>query len=530
MNLLTRLGLDASGAPVTFDPMVDGRVLVLAPTPRAAAATLRRLRAIGITPVLCERMADLLTQLGADTALVVLTGLDDSADDALHVLAEVLLHQLAWSEIPVIAMARAPGAFNRKAGPRQLPGAVLLDWPPDKRVFLGVVSRCLRSRRRQYALREQMARIAHANQELGDVVQAKDDFMATLAHELRNPLNALAGAARLLSARDAATTQLASGVVTRQVEQMSRLLDDLSDVARVTRHRLELRKEKASLAAIIHSAVESTQTLMEAKQHRVHVELPAEPIEIVADPARISQVVSNLLANSAKYTEHAGEIHLQVRREGAEVAISVRDNGIGIAPESIHDIFGMFTQLKPALERSRGGLGIGLALVKGIVELHRGRVHASSPGVGLGSEFTAHLPLDGESMEYAVRRAATAALSRVARSILLADDNLDELEVLAALLRIEGHTVHLARDGIEALRLAAERGPDVLVLDIDMPGMSGYEVARQLHANGVLRPAMKLIALSGWAQSADKRSALEAGFDHHLTKPLDVNQLLEVLG
>jgi CheY-like chemotaxis protein len=397
--------------------------------------------------------------------------------------------------------------------------------------FLFPLRAALRRRKRAHSVQEQLIRISRANHELSESLRAKDELLATLAHELRNPLSALETASRLLRSdkADSVTIKLASDVVGRQVGQMSRLLEDLLDVTRLRLNRLELRKHSHLLATIVRSALEATQPLMDAKGHTLSVDMPDRNIRIIADGSRVSQVISNLLANAAKYTEPKGQIALRVRLEGPEVVIEVRDNGIGIPPESLNAVFGMFAQLRSALPRSKGGLGIGLALVRGIVELHGGTVHAFSEGENCGSKFTVRLPLGKDSATSPTGACSAPTIQPTFHNILLADDNPDALEVLAALLRIEGHTVYLARDGLEAIKIASERCLDVVILDLGMPKITGYEVARRLRSEGLIAPEAKLIALTGWGRPADKSLALKAGFDHHLTKPVDVEELQGLL-
>jgi CheY-like chemotaxis protein/two-component sensor histidine kinase len=329
----------------------------------------------------------------------------------------------------------------------------------------------------------------------------------------------------------ATTIKLAGDVVGRQVAQMARLLDDLLDVTRIRLHRLELRREQCDIAPIVRSAIEATQPLIDAKSHTLSVEVPEQKIQIVADPARLSQVISNLLANSARYTEPAGRIELRLWQDGREVAIEVRDNGIGIPPESLNAVFGMFAQLPAARPRAKAGLGIGLALVRGIVELHGGTVQAFSEGENRGSVFTVRLPTTAPGgTQTTPLPLSPASAGPMSCNILLADDDADAREVLGALLRIDGHTVYLARNGTEALQIASERSLDTLILDVAMPGMNGYEVARHLRANGLVSHNARLIALTGWTRAADRSSALKAGFDHYLKKPVDVEALKKLLG
>jgi len=287
---------------------------------------------------------------------------------------------------------------------------------------------------------------------------------------------------------------------------------------------------RAELAPIINSAVEAVQPLMERKGHQFSLSMPDELLTVEADPVRLGQVLGNLLTNAAKYTEPQGRIDLIVEREGQSVCFRVRDNGIGIAPEARADIFGMFAQLSPAIERSEGGLGIGLALAKGLVELHGGQITVSSGGLGKGSEFVVRIPLvssvpagksDGDEVVQPASRANT-------RDVILADDNSDALESLAMLLEMEGHTVRKASDGLAAIELVRQRLPDVMLLDIGMPGMNGHEVAQRVREE-YAEAEIILIALTGWGQPGDRVRTRAAGFDHHLTKPVEFDELAQLL-
>lgn len=509
----------------------SNRVLVFAPSRAEGDRTLQALAESGIAAAACEHMAELISALETGAAAVVLTSEGAEWAATSRSFAAVLGAQPDWSDLPLIVMPRLA-----RGGPRRLPdvlaSAVLLPSVPHEEALLTAVQGALRRRQRQYRVADHLARISRANHELSDTVHAKDESLAMLAHELRNPLSALQTASRLLGSDKATpmTLNLASDVVGRQVAQMARLLDDLLDVTRIRLNRLELRKEYCEMALIVRSAVEATQPLMDAKAHTLSVEVPEQKIEIVADPARLSQVISNLLANSARYTEPSGRIELRLWQDGPEVAIEVRDNGIGIPPESLNAVFGMFAQLPAARPRAKAGLGIGLALVRGIVELHGGTVRAFSEGENRGSVFTVRLPTAAPGGTQTTALAGASAPAPLSSSnILLADDDADAREVLAALLRIEGHNVHLAKNGAEALKIASERSLDVLILDVAMPGMSGYEVARHLRANGLVSQSTRLIALTGWTRAADRSDALEAGFNHHLKKPVDVEALKKLL-
>jgi signal transduction histidine kinase/CheY-like chemotaxis protein len=366
--------------------------------------------------------------------------------------------------------------------------------------------------------------------ELLEADRRKDEFLATLAHELRNPLAPIRQAATIARSENATEAQKrwSNNVIERQVQHMSLLLDDLLDVSRITHGTLQLRRQHADLQSIVGAAVETARPLIDERRHQLAVEVPND-LQVNADPLRLAQVLSNLLANAAKYTAPQGSIRVSAAQQGGEISISVEDNGIGIAPEELPKVFGMFAQLRSAQEHAAGGLGIGLALAKGIVELHGGRMEAASTGVGKGSRFTVHLPNHVAAAPAApVREAVRSGNGLAGKRILLADDNRDAAESLAILLRLEGHEVDLAHDGQAALRSFETRRPDVALLDIGMPHANGYEVARRIRA-APEGGSVLLIAITGWAQDSDKLESRAAGFDHHLTKPIEPDALIGLL-
>jgi CheY-like chemotaxis protein/two-component sensor histidine kinase len=317
-------------------------------------------------------------------------------------------------------------------------------------------------------------------------------------------------------------------VIERQVQHMSLLLDDLLDVSRITHGTLQLRKQNTDLQSILGAAVETARPLIDERHHQLTIELP-EGLQVHADPLRLAQVLSNMLTNAAKYTAPKGSIRVRAGQHEGTLSISVEDTGIGIAAEELPKVFGMFAQLRSAQEHAAGGLGIGLALAKGIVELHGGRIEAASAGIGKGSCFTVHLP-NPVTTAVAARAPAVvrAGNGQLQRRILLADDNRDAAETLAILLRLEGHEVELAHDGQAALRSYEAHRHDVALLDIGMPNANGYEVARQIRASPEGRNVL-LIAITGWAQDDDRLESREAGFDHHLAKPIEPETLLRLL-
>jgi signal transduction histidine kinase len=368
---------------------------------------------------------------------------------------------------------------------------------------------------------------------LRDADRRKDEFLATLAHELRNPLAPIRHAAKLLEAKGANPQQLqwSRAIISRQVERMALLLDDLLDVSRITRGRLTLKIAPVKLRSVVDAAIEVARPLIDAKNQSLSVELPPQPLILSCDSLRLSQSLSNLLTNAGKYTDERGEIALRVRVSSTELTFEVADTGIGLDPKVIPGLFEMFSQLDAAIDRAEGGLGIGLALVKGLIALHGGRVEARSAGAGLGSEFAIHLPISlivAESATPAVVAAEHGDISEFHCKVLIADDNRDAADSMAVLLQLRGYEVFVAYGGKDALKAAIQHQPQVLLLDIGMPDMTGYELAHEIRSQGWGRNAY-LLALTGWGQSEDKDRAKTAGFDQHLTKPVDLDKVEELL-
>jgi PAS domain S-box-containing protein len=361
--------------------------------------------------------------------------------------------------------------------------------------------------------------------------QHKDEFLATLAHELRNPLAPIRYAVAMTREPGISPQQFehARGVIERQLEHMSRLLDDLLDIARVRHNSLVLKKRRLELASVIGAAVEAARPVLEAKRHEFTTELPTQPVELDADPVRLAQVFSNLLINAAKYTDPGGRIELRASREHGNVVVCIKDNGIGIAPGMIPNLFTLFSQANSALERSEGGLGIGLALVRGLTALHGGSVEARSEGIGRGSEFVVRLPLATSASTTAPAAAANdESLDGAPLRVLIADDNRDGADSCATLLELFGHKVRTAYNGAQAFDIAAQFRPDVALLDIGMPELNGYELATKIRAEPWGRSAV-LVAVTGWGQEQDRQRAIDAGFDYHLVKPLAPAELKALL-
>ena len=369
---------------------------------------------------------------------------------------------------------------------------------------------------------------------LRDVNRRKDEFLATLAHELRNPLAPVRNAVQVLRLiGDAnAKTKWASEVIERQVQVMSRLIDDLMDVGRINQGKIELHRQPVKLAAILHDALETTRPLIDEYGHDLVVVMPETELVVDADATRLAQAFMNLLTNAAKYTDPGGRIRVEVRADGDLVRATVSDSGIGIEPDRLTSVFEMFSQVETALSRSRGGLGIGLSLTQRLIEMHGGRIEAASAGLGRGSQFQIVLPRVSHPLEETsaadaptdTRAPATAGGLKV----LVADDNVDVAATLTVLLEIFGHTVEQAHDGEAAAAAALRLQPDAVLLDIGMPKLNGYDACRRIRA----QPgggAMTLIALTGWGQPADQQAAKSAGFDRHLVKPVDPQLLADLL-
>jgi PAS domain S-box-containing protein len=368
--------------------------------------------------------------------------------------------------------------------------------------------------------------------DLAEADRLKTEFLATLAHELRNPLAPLRNGLQLMrrAGGDAATAARVQDIMDRQLDHLVHLVDDLLDVARITRGQVELKREWIDLGQVLSGAVDTSMPLIEAGRHQLELQLPAEPVRLYADPTRITQVVSNLLNNAAKYTPRGGRIVLSGARDGPDAVITVLDNGIGIPQAALADVFKLFTQVGSAAQRPHGGLGIGLSLVRTFVELHGGTVGAHSNGPDAGSVFTVRLPLAPAEAPAEPRPAGQDADAGAARGlrVLVVDDNRDAAETLAALLDVMGHSAPVANDGHQALRMMHSFRPQVVFLDIGMPGMSGYEVASAIRQQHEFDD-VTLVALTGWGGDLDRAKSASAGFDLHLTKPATISAIEQVL-
>lgn len=410
--------------------------------------------------------------------------------------------------------------------PLEARGRITYDEKRTPHTLIGVVIDASERRRAESRLRE-------LNEQLSAADRRKNEFLATLAHELRNPMAPICNVLEVLNLKDLRDPQLlwARDVLVRQTLQMTHLIDDLLDVSRITHGRVVLRKQPIDFVGVIHDALDATKHTVEAAQHQLSLQLPSEPIVLDADAVRLTQIVSNLLTNAAKYTPIGGQIHLQLERQKHTAELKVRDTGIGIGEDELERVFNMFSQLTPALERAQGGLGIGLALVRGLVELHGGTIRAESEGLNKGSTFIVRLPT--AVSQHQLTNEVPTPLSMVTREsrecrVLVIDDNTDSAETMASVLSMLNYTTSTADSGLAGLKAVTEFSPDVVLLDIGLPDVDGYEVARRIR-KGPRGAHILLVAVTGWGQADDINAAKEAGFDQHLTKPVDFEKLTSVL-
>lgn len=508
---------------------IDLRFLILGPTPKDAEITADLLRGAGIPSATFTELGELVGALDQGAAGILVP--EEALSGALKgALVTVLAKQPPWSDLPILILTR-PGADSPEATEawRTLGNVTLLERPTRVSTLLSAAQTAVRARARQYQIRGHLAERLRNEQALRSADRRKDEFLATLGHELRNPLAPILNSLEILKLSGATAeggAAQACAVMERQVSHLNRLVDDLLEVSRITRGVIEVKKEPQDLVAIVRGAVDTSRPLVDGMRHELRLVAPSEPVFVAGDAVRLTQVFANLINNAAKYTNHGGHITVAIDRDQEEAVVSIKDDGIGIAPGLLASVFDMFMQVDRSTRRAQGGLGIGLTLVKSLVGMHGGRVEARSDGPGLGSEFVVRLPM--------IRTAANAqavtgrVLSLPPRRILIVDDSRDGGESLSMLLRVLGADVSLVHSGRAALQAVESFRPDVVLLDIGMPGMDGYEVARRIRANGANRGIM-LIALTGWGQEEDRQRSAAAGFNHHLVKPADIDQLRQLL-
>lgn len=508
--------------------MLDRRVVVVTPTSRDAAITRRLLDDADIPVETCASLDGLLDELGRGAAAILIPEELVTTEPAAR-LVRLLESQPAWSDLPVLVLARS-GADSVVVGDavRTLGNVTLLERPLRAGTLLSAVRTALRARERQLQIRGHLAERARAEASLRQADQRKDEFLATLGHELRNPLAPLLTGLQLLKATgtDGPHVQKVMAVMERQIDHLVRLVDDLLEVSRITRGLVEIHREAIDLVFVVRSAIETSRPLVEAAGHDLVVNVPAEPLTLVGDALRLTQVFANLMTNAAKYTNAGGRIWVTVTRKADRAVVSVRDNGIGIPATHLGSVFDMFMQVDRSSRRAQGGLGIGLTLVRSLVAMHGGTVEARSAGTGAGSEFVVDLPI--RTVPAAPPHPVEPLPTFPPRRILVVDDNHDAADTLGALLASLGATTAVVNSGVDALAEMPRFRPDVVLLDIGMPEMDGYQVARQIRS-GAGGHDVVLIALTGWGQDQDHLQSEAAGFDHHLVKPPNIDRLHELV-
>jgi signal transduction histidine kinase/ActR/RegA family two-component response regulator len=517
------------------DEFLARRVLVVMPTARDAERTTTLLRENGIDSTVCAELGALFRELGRGAGAVLLTD-EFVAGGSSEELAHALGEQPPWSRVPVVVVAHEGASRVKAIAAQWFPSSIVVERPVRTRTLLSVLHSALRAREDQYQIRDALSALQRSEKELAQQAEQlratdrrKDEFLATLAHELRNPLAPIQTGLDILgnSARDEASER-AIGVMSRQLKHMVRLIDDLLDVSRITQGKFELKRSRVTLGDVLDAAVETSRPLIERGHHVLRVAVDEPSTVFDADATRLAQVVSNLLNNASKYTPTGGAIELSARRDGDDCVLEVRDNGIGIPREQLEDVFHMFSQVNRALERSQGGMGIGLGLAKSLVELHGGSIAVESPGLGLGSTFSIRLPVARAGEASTPEKDADETPHHDRKRVLVVDDNHDAADMLSMMLELADYETRKAHDAASAVVAAKAWRPDVVILDIGLPDVSGYEVARRLRQDEAFS-GTELIALSGWGTDDDKRKAFAAGFDRHFTKPVDAGALFTAL-
>ena len=516
---------------------LEERILVHTPTGRDAELVTSSLRRAHLATQVCDGWATLEREIRRGAAAILIS---EEALDPMGArrLQELLEEQPSWSDLPIMLLiARSADSQGMHAAARAIGNVTLLERPMRVAALLSASEYALRARRRQYQSRSHLQALERAandlsasEQQLREAHARKDEFLATLAHELRNPLAPIRNALHVLRRRtpDPGLAPL-HDIVDRQLRQMVRLVDDLLEVSRITRGKVELHLEDLDVASILRGAIETSRPLIDAARHDLVVVLPPEPVHVHGDVVRLGQVFANLLNNAAKYTEDGGRIQLSARVLDEEVAVTVEDNGIGIDPAMLSSVFDIFTQVRDANARAQGGLGIGLTLVRSLVGLHSGRVTAHSDGPGRGSRFTVYLPIATRLPGAATDRDADPANRTLARRIIVVDDNRDAADTLSMALRQHGANVQTTYSALDALQALPPNSRAVVIADLGMPELDGFELARRIRADAT-NADVTLIALSGWGQLEDRNRAQEAGFDAHFTKPADIDALVAALG
>ncbi|TFW24690.1 hybrid sensor histidine kinase/response regulator [Massilia arenosa] len=495
---------------------MEHRILIHTPTGKDGRLIATVLARNGMQGVECTTPSQLLDEMGRGVGALILAE-EVLAREFTQRLSQYVEQQDTWSDLPVIVLTRRdPNAEHLRSYP-QLGNVTLLERPVNSVTLSSAAQAALRARRRQYDMR--------------DIDRRKDEFLAMLAHELRNPLAPISAAADILrlAAADPARVRQTSEIVSRQVKHMTALIDDLLDVSRVSRGLVELAMADVDARGLLTHAVEQVRPLIERRRHRLTVTSWPEPALVRADAKRLIQIVANLLNNAAKYTPEGGSITLALSADDSQVALTVEDNGIGIPARLMPHVFELFSQAERSPDRSQGGLGIGLALVRSLVKLHGGSAEVESAGEGQGSRFTVRLPrlVSRAHSEQAAASALTLPPGQH-RKLLVVDDNVDAAQTLSMFLEAAGHDVTVEYSASAALRVAHERDFDACLLDIGLPDLEGTELVKRLRVLPRLADAT-FIAVTGYGQEQDRKRTREAGFQHHFVKPVDLARLMQVL-
>jgi two-component system, sensor histidine kinase len=499
-------------------------VLVFPPSRTDGEATCALLREAGVECAVYYDTNEVTAAIDAGAGALILTDLTLSSVQ-VQALLETLKRQPPWSDLPVLLLCRS-GAASHAVGHviGQLTNVILLDRPASARALLSASQSALRARKRQYEIRDQLEALRRADEALRAADRRKDEFLAMLAHELRNPLAPILNATEVLAMLSSEQSGLRApvNIVKRQTAHLTRLVDDLLDISRLTQGRIELQWQRLDLAEVLAQAIESVEPLMRERGHRVFVAAKPGIAYVDGDFARLLQCFSNVLTNAAKYTDPGGEIRVELR-VGHDSRVIISDNGVGISPPLLPRVFDLFVQSDRSLDRSLGGLGIGLTVVKRLVEMHGGEVTAASRGDGQGSTFDIRLPKVPPPVEARLKGEGEPVRSQ---KILLVDDNADAAESLAMLLSMDGHHVETVYTAQDALSRVSCNGFEVILLDIGLPGMDGFALAERIRESG---SDARLIALSGYGQTAHIERGRAAGFEAHLLKPADLELLRQTL-
>jgi len=481
------------------------------------------MRATGIVCEKCESVDAVCDRVLTDSVAAIVMTEEALSPDSMARLAKTLADQPAWSEIPLLILTGVPSLEQRPHSFDALgrrTNLTLIDRPVSIKSLASALRAALRARQRQYEVRDLM-------HQLEERIHERDRFLAVLGHELRNPLGAILLASQMAD-EDGRLDQQHAALIERQSRHLTRLVNDLLDLSRVAAGKIVLKKQHVDLRDIARQTMSVAQPAADKQHVELRTAFPDHPLIVEADAVRIDQIITNIVTNAIKYTPEGGHVTLELASEDEEAVIRVTDDGVGIAADRIGRIFELFAQAENAIGRAQGGMGIGLALVRNLVQLHNGSVCAKSDGVGKGSEFCARLPL-AKTQAISIPRTEPPAIDTppTLRRIVVVEDNPDVRDLLRLKLRRLGHDVADARDGIEGLDVILREKPDLALVDLGLPGMDGYDVARGIREQ--MGDDVVLVAVSGFGQPDDKRRAIEAGFDDHITKPADVNDIENVL-